>query len=92
MTLCKPFPRAHRDVTGLTDKRREQDNPWGWNEEVKAMTHNDDDDDLTFEEGYYEWTKKLRKVRPEKRLGSDQYQQSKQYFSYSDVNDDGDDG
>jgi len=55
------------------------------------MTPKDDDDDLTFEEGYYEWTKKLRKVRPEKRLGSDQYQQSEQYFSYSDVNDDGDD-
>jgi hypothetical protein len=54
------------------------------------MTSTADDDDLSSEECYYEWTKKLRKVRPEKRLGSDQYQQSEQYFSYSDVNDDGD--
>lgn len=55
------------------------------------MTPKDDDDDLTSEEGYYEWTKKLRKVRPEKRLGSDQYRQSEQHFSYSDLNGDGDD-
>jgi len=55
----------------------------------RTMTPSDDDD-LTPDENFYEWTKKLRKARPEKRLGSDQYQQGEQHFSYSDVNDDSD--